>query len=193
MVIDDIRGQLRQRVAVLDAMLLDPGLLASIERAADLCVEALQSGRKILLAGNGGSAADAQHIAGEFVSRFAYDRPGLAAFALTVDTSVLTAIGNDYGYDMVFARQVEAVGVAGDALIAISTSGRSPNILKGLEKARMKGLRTIGLTGAGGDAMAGLCDLLIRIPSTETPRIQEGHITVGHIISGIVEARCFPR
>jgi D-sedoheptulose 7-phosphate isomerase len=156
-------------------------------------MDAIRAGSKILLAGNGGSAADAQHIAAEFVSRFAYDRPGLPAFALTVDTSALTAIGNDYGFESVFARQVEAVGVAGDVLVGISTSGTSPNVLRALERGREKGLRTIGLTGSRGDSMPRLCDVLLRVPSTETPRIQEGHIALGHIVSGLVEAWCFPR
>jgi D-sedoheptulose 7-phosphate isomerase len=188
-----IRQQLRRSVEVLDAMLADGDLLSTVEQAAGLCVEAVTTGRKVLLAGNGGSAADAQHIAAELVSRFAYDRPGLAAFALTTDTSALTAIGNDYGYELLFARQVQAVGVRGDVLIGISTSGRSPNVLAALREARSRGLATIGLTGAGGDAMAPLCDLLLRVPASETPKIQEAHITLGHIICGLIEARCFPR
>jgi D-sedoheptulose 7-phosphate isomerase len=177
----------------MTAMLGDVELLAAVERATDLCVEAVTTGHKVLLAGNGGSAADAQHIAAEFVSRFAYDRPGLAAFALTTDTSALTAIGNDYGYELLFARQVQAVGAAGDVFIGLSTSGRSPNILAALRQARAKGLRTIGFTGATGEAMEPLCDLLLRVPAAETPKIQEAHITLGHIICGLVEQRCFPR
>jgi D-sedoheptulose 7-phosphate isomerase len=188
-----VRQELLRTVEVLNAVLADAQILESLGRVADICVASLQAGGKILLAGNGGSAADAQHIAGEFVSRFAYDRPGLAAFALTTDTSVLTAIGNDYGYERVFARQVQAVGVAGDVFIGFSTSGRSPNVLAALHEARGKGLRTVGLTGAHGGLMAELCDVLLRVPTEETPRIQEVHITFGHIISGLVEARCFPR
>jgi D-sedoheptulose 7-phosphate isomerase len=189
----DVVGQLRRSVEVLTAILEDPGLLAAVERAADLCVEALSAGRKLLLAGNGGSAADAQHLAAELVNRFAYDRPGLPAFALTTDTSALTAIGNDYGFERLFARQVQAVGSAGDVLIALSTSGRSPNILAALRQAREGGLGTVGFTGAAGEGMAPLCDLLLRVPAAETPKIQEAHITLGHVICGLIEARIFPR
>jgi D-sedoheptulose 7-phosphate isomerase len=188
-----IERQLRRSVEVISAIIADARLLATVERVAELCVEAVTSAHKVLLAGNGGSAADAQHIAAEFVSRFHYDRPGLAAFALTTDTSALTAIGNDYGYERLFSRQVQAVGVAGDVFIGISTSGRSPNILAALREARAKGLRTVGLTGAGGEMMAPLSDHLIRVPASETPKIQEAHITIGHIICGLVEMRCFPQ
>jgi D-sedoheptulose 7-phosphate isomerase len=188
-----IRAQLLETARNLEAMAADESLVSLVGGVAAACVSALRNGRKILFAGNGGSAADAQHLAGELVSRFAYDRPGLPAFALTTDTSVLTAIGNDYGYERAFARQVQAVGSAGDVLIAISTSGRSPNILAALREARAKGIHTVGFTGAGGEAMAPLCDLLVRIPSSETPKIQEGHIAVGHIVSGLVERACFPR
>jgi D-sedoheptulose 7-phosphate isomerase len=154
---------------------------------------AQRSGRKILFAGNGGSAADAQHLAGELVSRFNYDRPGLPAFALTTDTSVLTAIGNDYGYERLFARQVEAVGNAGDVLVAIYTSGRSPNILEALRVARAKGLVTVGMTGRGGGRLPELCDHLLRTPSDATPRIQEGHIAMGHTICCLIELALFPQ
>lgn len=144
-----------------------------------------------MFAGNGGSAADSQHLAGELVSRFKFDRPGLAAWALTTDSSVLTAIGNDYGYERVFARQLEAVGAPGDILIAISTSGRSLNILKALEESRRKGIVTVGFTGEAGGDMPPLCDHLIRVPSSETPKIQEGHIVLGHIICGLIECQMF--
>ena len=127
------------------------------------------------------------------MSRFAYDRPGLAAFALTTDTSVLTAIGNDYGYEHLFARQVQAVGVAGDVFFGISTSGRSPNILAAMRVAREKGMVTVGLTGRLGGQMPDLCDLLLRVPSDSTPRIQEGHIAMGHAICQIIEATIFPK
>jgi D-sedoheptulose 7-phosphate isomerase len=146
-----------------------------------------------LFCGNGGSAADAQHWAGELVSRFNYDRPGLAAIALTTDTSILTAIGNDYGYERLFARQVEALGVTGDVLIAISTSGNSPNIVAALEAARVRGITSIGFTGEAGGKMAALCDICLRIPSSSTPRIQEGHEVLGHAICGMIEAAIFPR
>lgn len=168
-------------------------LLQRIQTCAVRICNALRNGNKVILAGNGGSAADAQHIAGEFVSRFFYDRPGLPAFALTVDTSVLTAIGNDYGYDQVFSRQVQAVGQRGDVFWAYSTSGRSPNILKAMEEARRQGMTIIGFTGASGWAVPELCDILIDIPSSETPKIQEGHLMLGHVVCGLVEAEMFPR
>jgi D-sedoheptulose 7-phosphate isomerase len=151
----------------------------------------LQQGGKILLAGNGGSAADAQHIAGEFVSRFAFDRPGLPAIALTTDTSIITAIGNDYGYEKLFARQVQANGNKGDVFIGYSTSGTSPNILRAFEEARKQGLVCIGLTGDRGGPMLELCDYLLEVPSNDTPKIQEGHLVLGHILCGLVENAIF--
>jgi len=178
---------------LIAAMSEDPTLCRTVAGAAALVVDALRAGGKLLLCGNGGSAADAQHWAGELVSRFRYDRPGLAAVALTTDTSILTAIGNDYGYERLFARQVEALGRPGDVLFALSTSGRSPNILAALAAARQCGLRTVGFTGAQEGAMDPLCDLLIRVPHAETPHIQEGHAAIGHAICAIVEATLFPR
>jgi D-sedoheptulose 7-phosphate isomerase len=169
----------------------DERLLDTVVAVAQSCVQAMQSGGKVLLAGNGGSAADAQHIAGEFVSRFKFDRPGLPAIALTVDSSVLTAIGNDYGYDRVFARQVQALGQLGDVLIVYTTSGRSPNVLRALEAARESGLTCVGLTGNRGGAMAGLCHHLLEVPSAETPKIQEGHLVLGHAICDLVEHLVF--
>lgn len=168
-------------------------LIEAIEAVVDLCMRSLKAGGKILFAGNGGSAADAQHMAGEFVSRFNYDRPGLAAVALTVDSSILTAIGNDYGYDYVFARQIEALGQAGDVFFAYSTSGNSANIIRALEAAKAKRVSRVGLTGNRGGAMNPLCDYLLAMPSAHTPRIQEGHLMVGHAICAAVEARMFPR
>ena len=187
-----IRERLRETARNLEFMAADDELVSMIATIAAACTKALGNGGKLLFAGNGGSAADAQHLAGELVSRFAYDRPGLPALALTTDTSVLTAIGNDYGYERLFARQVEAVGVAGDVLVAISTSGRSPNVLNALDVARAKGLVTIGMTGRAGGLMPGRCDHLLRIPSDSTPRIQEGHIAVGHAICELIEAQMFP-
>ncbi|TQF77500.1 MULTISPECIES: D-sedoheptulose 7-phosphate isomerase [unclassified Elioraea] len=178
---------------LLAAMAEDRALCAAVAEAAGMVVASLRAGGKLLLCGNGGSAADAQHWAGELVSRFHYDRPGLAAVALTTDTSILTAIGNDYGYERLFARQVEALGRPGDVLFALSTSGRSPNILAALEAARAGGIRTVGFTGAREGAMGPLCDLLIRVPHAETPRIQEGHEAIGHAICAQVEATLFPR
>jgi D-sedoheptulose 7-phosphate isomerase len=188
-----VREQLLATVRNLEAMAADAALVEMVATVAGKCCEALRRGNKVLFAGNGGSAADAQHLAGELVSRFAYDRPGLAAFALTTDTSVLTAIGNDYGYEHLFARQVQAVGVAGDVFFGISTSGRSPNILAAMRVAREKELVTVGLTGRLGGQMSELCDLLLRVPSDSTPRIQEGHIAMGHAICQIIEATLFPK
>src|SRR4029077_19933449 len=177
-------------LATLERVAADDHISAEVEQIANACCKALRAGKKILFAGNGGSAADAQHLAAELVSRFQFDRPGLAALALTTDTSVLTAIGNDYGYDRVFARQLSSVAIEGDVFIAISTSGRSPNILRALEEARRKGVVTLGCTGTGGD-MSPLCDLCIRVPSQETPKIQEGHIMLGHILCGLIERELF--
>lgn len=188
-----VHEQLSRSVDIFKKILADDELLKTIGRVATLCVDALKARNKILFAGNGGSAADSQHLAGEFVSRFAFDRPGLPAFALTTDTSVLTAVGNDYGYEQLFARQIQAVGNPGDVFFGISTSGRSPNVLLALREARARDLRTVGLTGAKGEAMASDCDYLIKVPAEETPKIQEAHITMGHIICGLVEGACFPR
>jgi D-sedoheptulose 7-phosphate isomerase len=188
-----VAAAIRATARLLDAMAADAALCAATERAAGLLAGAFRAGHKLLLCGNGGSAADAQHWAGELVGRFHDDRPALPAIALTTDGVSLTAIGNDYGYDRVFARQVEALGQAGDVLFALSTSGNSPNILAALDAARARGMMAIGFTGAGGGAMAGLCDLLIRIPSASTPQIQEGHEVLGHAICAMVEAALFPR
>ncbi len=186
-----IRESIEATRGILDLALADASLLAAVEVAALACVDALKAKKKILLAGNGGSAADAQHIAAELVSRLNYDRPGLSAIALTTDTSALTAIGNDYGFDRIFARQLEALGQAGDVLMAISTSGNSPNILASLEAARKLGIKTIGLTGKTGGKMAPLCDIAIKVPTGCTPNIQECHIMFGHIICQIIEDTMF--
>ena len=180
-------------IKLLTAMSRDAQLHELMAKAVDHAVTALRDGRKLLFAGNGGSAADAQHWAGELVSRFYYDRPGLPAIALTTDTSILTAIGNDYGYDYVFARQVEALGQEGDVLVAISTSGNSRNVIQAIEAAREKRLLVIGFTGQGGGQVADLCDLCFRVPSDETPRIQEGHEALGHLLCALIEAEMFPR
>jgi D-sedoheptulose 7-phosphate isomerase len=187
---DKIIEQISSSIAVKQTLLSDE-LIEIIGQAAQMVVSAYQAGNKTLLAGNGGSAADAQHIAGEFVSRFYFDRPGLSSIALTTDTSVITAIGNDYGYERLFSRQVQALGSAGDVFIGISTSGNSPNILAALTECQNKGIKTIGLTGAAGGKMAELCDICIKIPSLETPRIQEAHILIGHIVCYIVEEEIF--
>ncbi len=187
------REEIGKTVALLQALAADSRLVDEIERAAETIVAALNSGRKVLFLGNGGSAADAQHLAAELVGRLAIERAALPALALTADTSVLTALGNDYGFDQVFARQVEAHGQAGDVLIAISTSGRSKNVLTALEAARGRGMRTIGLAGGSGGDMAELCDTCLKMPSRETQKIQEAHIVVGHIICGLVEQAIAPK
>lgn len=188
-----VRDAIHVTARLLDAMAADTALCEATAAAAAMVSDALRAGRKLLLCGNGGSAADAQHWAGELVSRFHYDRPGLAAIALTTDSSILTAIGNDYGYDRVFARQIEALGQPGDVLFAISTSGRSPNVVAALRAGRERGMATVGFTGAGGGEMPALCDLCLRIPSEVTPRIQEGHEVLGHAICQLIEATLFPR
>jgi D-sedoheptulose 7-phosphate isomerase len=162
--------------------------LAEIDGAGRLICEALRAGNKILLCGNGGSAADAQHIAAELVGRYERPRKPFPAVSLTTDTSALTALSNDYGYEEVFARQVAALANAGDVLIAISTSGKSPNIVKAAEKAKAIGCKTIGLTGCSGEPLASHCDLAIVVPSERTSRVQEAHITIGHLWCEMVDA-----
>ena len=183
--------QISETRRIMSAMLTDTALLANIASAASACIECLNRGGKVLLAGNGGSAADAQHIAGELVSRFAFDRPGLSAIALTTDSSIMTAIGNDYGYEKLFTRQIQAHGQKGDIFIGYSTSGKSPNILLAFAEARARGLICIGLTGNRGGPMRETCDYLLEVPSSETPKIQEGHLVLGHILCGIIESTLF--
>lgn len=186
-----IREQIAASIEGKQKILRDDVLLMQIAAVAEEAVNVYRNGHKILVCGNGGSAADAQHIAGELVSRFYFDRPALPAIAITTDTSVLTAIGNDYGYEHVFARQVQAIGTPGDMLIAISTSGSSRNILRAIEVAKETGLSCVGLTGHRRGDMNDLCDYTINIPSTETPRIQEMHILIGHVLCAIVEESLF--
>jgi len=186
-----ISNQIDEARSIFQKMVEDEFLLGAIEDAALECIAAFGSGKKLLLAGNGGSAADAQHMAGEFVSRFAFDRPGLPAIALTTDTSILTAIGNDYGYEKLFARQIQALGNSGDIFIAYSTSGRSMNILHALDEAKQKGIKCIGFTGNRSGEMGKLCDYLFEIPSSSTPKIQEGHLLLGHILCGLIEMKIF--
>ena len=178
---------------VVEAAIGDGAFIATVAAIAERVAVALAAGNKVMFAGNGGSAADAQHLAGELLSRLNYDRAPAAAIALTTDSSVLTAIANDYGYERVFERQVQGLGRPGDVLVAISTSGRSPNILKAIAAARAGGLVAIGFTGISGGDMAAQCDLCLRAPSDSTPLIQQLHITVGHIVCGLVEERLFPR
>jgi D-sedoheptulose 7-phosphate isomerase len=188
---DLVRSQLAQSIATKQAVLDDPALHATLVRAAELTAQAMQSGHKLLVAGNGGSAADAQHLVAEFVVRLSANRPALRAIALTTDSSILTAAANDFGVTSIFARQIEALGQPGDVLLAISTSGNSPNILTALEAARTLNLATFGLTGAGGGKMAALCDHLIAIPSTVTMNIQEAHLALEHIFCMLVEQCLF--
>ena len=185
-----IANNITDSIAVKQAVLASDDLMQRIHDAAELCVKTYQSGHKVLLAGNGGSAADAQHIAAEWVARFNFDRPGLPAMALTTDTSALTAIGNDYGYEHLFSRQVEANGVAGDVFLGISTSGNSANILAAIDAAKAKGMHTIGLAGSGGKIQQAV-DICLGVPSDCTPRIQESHILIGHILCGYVEDALF--
>jgi len=178
---------------LVQAAIDDPEFVAVIRDIAEATASAIGGGRKLLLAGNGGSAADAQHLAGEMLSRLNYDRAPAAALALTTDTSVLTAIGNDYGYDRLFERQILGLGRPGDVFIGISTSGRSPNILRALDAAREQRIITVGFTGRTGGEMPPRCDLCLSAPSDSTPLIQQMHITAGHMICGLVEERLFPR
>ena len=186
MSVSAVESLVRDSIAVKQALLADQPLLQSILQVAQRVEAALRAGNKIILAGNGGSAADAQHLAAEFVSRFEFDRPGLASIALNTDTSMLTAIGNDYGYDYVFARQIEANGRDGDVFVAISTSGNSKNVLRAVESCRARGIVTVALCGAGG-RLREVCDHVLSVPSTHTPRIQECHILIGHIVCAMVE------
>ena len=188
---EGIENALRASIAVKQAMLEDPGLIESIQRVADELVRAFRNDGKVLLCGNGGSAADAQHIAAELSGRFGIDRRPLFAVALHGNTSHLTAVANDQCFTEVYSRLVVAMGRPGDVLIAISTSGNSPNVLNALASARASGMLCVGLAGHGGGLMKGMCDHLIEVPSTETPRIQEAHIVIGHILCHLVESALF--
>lgn len=191
MINEFISNQIQKSIDAKQKILNNQKLMDLIKKVSLECINVYKNGNKTLIAGNGGSAADAQHIAGEFVSKFYFDRPGLPSIALTTDTSILTAIGNDYGYEKLFARQIQANGVKGDMFIGISTSGNSKNVVEGLKECKKMGIITVGLTGESGGEMAKLCDYCIKIPSNETPRIQESHILIGHIICSIVEEAIF--
>lgn len=188
---DAVLTYFQRSLVVLERAANDQDLLVTTIAVAETIARTFRNGGKLLIAGNGGSAADAQHIAGEFLSRFRRDRNPLPAIALTTDTSVLTAIGNDYGFEHVFERQVRGLGRQGDAFIAISTSGRSPNVLEALAAARDIGLATIGFTGTADVAMRALCDLTLSAPSDETPLIQQIHLTAAHAICDLVERELF--
>jgi len=186
-----VRRSIQASIAVKNLLLGNAEIVSTIAEVSALLVDSLDKGNKVLLFGNGGSAADAQHIAAEFVGRFAFDRPALPALALSVNTSCVTAIGNDYGFDLVFSRQIEALARPGDLAIGISTSGNSSNVLQGLSVARKIGLSTVALTGCTGGKLKNAVDYCICAPSNETPRIQECHILIGHIISELVEETIF--
>lgn len=188
-----IAAQMAESISVKQAILESPEILAQVEDVAKCCIDAYRRGNKVLVAGNGGSAADAQHIAGELVSRFYFDRPGLAAMALTTDSSILTSVSNDYGYEKLFARQIQANAVAGDVFIGMSTSGNSANIVQALEQCRELGVVGVGLTGSKACKMDELCDFCIKVPSSETPRVQESHMLIGHIICAIIEKTLFAK
>jgi D-sedoheptulose 7-phosphate isomerase len=190
---NEIKRQIEESLIVKKLLLEDEKILKSIKESVKVCCEALREGNKIIFAGNGGSAADAQHLAGELVNRFGFERPGLAAIAITTDTSVLTSISNDYGFEKLFARQIEAIGNKGDILFSFSTSGNSSNIIEGIKEAKKKGIINIGFTGQSGGKMKTLCDLCLNIPSDETPRIQEAHILIGHIICSLIENSLFSK
>lgn len=188
-----IQESIAASIAVKQAMLADDQLLQKISGAAEIIVTSLRAGGRVLLAGNGGSAADAQHIAAEFVGRYRIERRAMPAMALTVNSSALTAIGNDYGFDEVFVRQVEAFARPGDVFVALSTSGNSRNLLRALLMAGALRVNTIALTGHSGGKLKNVADLCLCVPSQETPRIQEAHILIGHVISEVVEAEVFRR
>jgi D-sedoheptulose 7-phosphate isomerase len=191
---DPVAEHFRRSCETLSRAANDPNLRAQICDIAEVITTAFRGGHKLLLAGNGGSAADAQHIAGEFLSRLNFDRNPLPAIALTTDSSVLTAIGNDYGFERAFERQVRGLGRPGDVFIAISTSGRSPNVIAALKAAREGGLTTIGFTGSGlHGVMQPFCDHCLAVPTEETPLIQQIHIVAAHAICGLVESSLFPR
>jgi D-sedoheptulose 7-phosphate isomerase len=188
---DTIAERIAASVAVKSALLADPVFLEKTAAAAQMLVTTFRAGGKVLFCGNGGSAGDAQHLAAELSGRFYTNRPPLYAEALHVNSSYLTAVANDFGYDVAYARMVEAAGRPGDVLVALSTSGNSPNVLKAIEQARRQGMVVIGFTGATGGQMADVCDVLLNVPSTDTPRIQEAHILLGHIICEITEREMF--
>lgn len=187
---ETIEAQISESVRVKQALLSDPALTARIAEVADVMVKAYRAGNKTLWAGNGGSAADAQHMAGELVNKFTFDRPGLAALSLSTDTSIITAVGNDYGFDRLFARQIEAQGKPGDVFVGISTSGKSRNLVEALKACKDKGITSVAIVGANACPMDDY-DYVIHVPSTVTPRIQECQTLIGHILCYLVEQALF--
>lgn len=190
---DTIIRSINDSIAAKKAILEDPDFLARIETVADVIVKALREGKRILWCGNGGSAADAQHLAAELSGRFYYDRPPLNSEAMHCNTSYLTAVANDYGYDLIYSRMIDGACKPGDVLVGISTSGNSTNICNAFRKAKDLGVITVALTGKSGGKMKEMADFLLNVPSSDTPRIQESHIMIGHIICEIVEATIFPK
>ena len=188
-----LRGEIEASIQTKVKLLEDSSILASLCKITDVCIQTFKNGGKTMFAGNGGSAADAQHLSAAFVSRFYFDRPALPSLALSSDPSVVTALGNDYGYDNLFARQVQAHGRKGDVFFGLSTSGKSPNVLKGIAMAKEMGLVTVAFTSTKGIDMASLCDYAIVVPSTANPRIQESHIAIGHALCAAVEEALFKK
>lgn len=190
---DTIKHAIEASIATKQQILNNPALLGSIQKVAQVMIDALREGKRILWCGNGGSAADAQHLAAELSGRFYYDRPPLNSEAMHCNTSYLTAVANDYGYDLIYSRMIDGACHPGDVLVGISTSGNSKNIYNAFRKAKELGVITVAMTGASGGEMKEMADYLLNVPSTDTPRIQESHIMLGHIICEIVEAQLFPR
>ena len=188
-----VRHNLQNSINLKQRLLEDEAIVQLVSDISDAVVECYRSGGKVFFCGNGGSAADAQHLAAELSGRYYYDRPPLFAEALHVNTSYITAVANDYSYDEIYARWITAIGQKNDVLIALSTSGNSTNVVRAIEQANRNGMNTIGFTGKTGGRMGSICDFLFAVPDTDTPRIQECHMLVGHTVCEIVEARIFPR
>jgi D-sedoheptulose 7-phosphate isomerase len=188
-----IRERITSSIQLKQSLLENTALLQTTNKLAEIIVACYNNGGKVLWAGNGGSAADAQHLAAELTGRFYYDRPALSSEALHVNTSYITAVANDYAYDLIYSRLISGIGKKGDVLIGLSTSGNSGNVVNALIKAKEMGITTVGFTGEGGGKMKAHCDLLIDIPSRDTPRIQECHMLLGHTVCEIVETTLFPK
>ena len=184
---------IKEAIEVKQKVMSDSAMMEAIAKLAETMSDAYNKGNKVLFCGNGGSAADAQHLAAELSGRYYYDRPPLNSEALHVNTSYLTAVGNDYSFEMIYARMLEAIAHKGDILIAMSTSGNSPNVVKAVEQAKEMGMYTVGMAGASGGKMNDLCDVMIKVPSTDTPRIQEVHMLIGHTLCELVEKAIFPK
>ena len=188
-----LEANITSSIVLKERLLTDESIMNTFQAVLENCITAIRAGNKIFFCGNGGSSADAQHLAAELSGRYYYDRPPLFAEALNVNMAYITAVGNDYGYDMIFARAIQAKGRSGDILFALSTSGNSSNILKAVESAQKTGIITIGLTGISGGLLHETCDYSIRIPSSDTPRIQECHMLIGHTLCELIEETIFPK